>query len=287
MRHILLLLTLFTFYAVAFSQTKTLPSTQGKPIVIGKVDVIKSSILAEDREINIYLPQEYDTNDTAHFPVVYLLDGGLDEDFLHVCGLYQFNAFPWINNVPPSIIVGIVNKDRQRDMTFPSKDTAELRRYPNTGHSENFIGFIQKELQPFIKANFRVGSSSTLIGESLGGLFATEVLLTSPRLFTNYIIVSPSLWWDNGSMLDRSFQKLQDTSLANTNIYIGVGKEGVTSNKIPRVMEVDANVLADKLQSIKNKKLTVYFDYLPQENHATIMHQALTNALKIRKTECK
>ena len=43
-------------------------------------------------------------------------------------------------------------------------------------------------------------------------------------------------------------------------------------------MEVDANVLADKVKS-KSKAVTVYFDYLPKEDHATISHQAIYNAL--------
>ena len=45
-------------------------------------------------------------------------------------------------------------------------------------------------------------------------------------------------------------------------------------------MEVDANLLADKIKSKKNKNVNVYFDYLPQEDHATIMHQAVFNALR-------
>ena len=45
-------------------------------------------------------------------------------------------------------------------------------------------------------------------------------------------------------------------------------------------MKVDTNVLADKLKAAKNKQIQVIFDYLPQENHATIMHQAVFNAFK-------
>ena len=46
-------------------------------------------------------------------------------------------------------------------------------------------------------------------------------------------------------------------------------------------MEVDANVLADKIKVTKSKNVKVYFDYLPQENHATIMHQAVLNAFRV------
>jgi hypothetical protein len=46
-------------------------------------------------------------------------------------------------------------------------------------------------------------------------------------------------------------------------------------------MEVDANLLGEKLQNFKNKNLHVYLDYLPQKDHATITHQAVFNALRI------
>jgi hypothetical protein len=46
-------------------------------------------------------------------------------------------------------------------------------------------------------------------------------------------------------------------------------------------MEVDANLLAEKLMSSNSKRVKVYFDYLPEENHATIGHQAVFNAMKV------
>lgn len=61
-----------------------------------------------------------------------------------------------------------------------------------------------------------------------------------------------------------------------------MGKEGLTTTANPRVMEVDANLLADKIRKTKSKTVHVQFDYLPQENHATIMHQAVLNAFRIK-----
>ncbi len=46
-------------------------------------------------------------------------------------------------------------------------------------------------------------------------------------------------------------------------------------------MEVDANLLAEKIKTALSKTGSVYFDYLPQEDHATIMHQAVFNALRM------
>jgi len=195
-------------------------------------------------------------------------------------GLYQFNSFAWINRVPKSIIVGIATVDRRRDFTYPTRVEAAKKLYPTTGHSEQFINFIEKELQPYIEKNYKTTSSKTIIGQSLGGLLAAEVLLKKPELFNQYIIVSPSIWWDNGSILNLSSPILEQNFKQLTRIYIGVGKEGLVPGDNPRMMEVDANLLADKIKSTESKTVTVYFDYLPQEDHATIMHQAVFNALR-------
>jgi uncharacterized protein len=254
---------------------------ESKPFVLGVIEELQSTELGEKRTLNIYLPEGYTTDDTAKYPVIYLLDGSADEDFIHVVGLVQFNNFPWINRVPKSIVVGIANVDRKRDFTFPTTIEADKKRFPTTGHSDKFIAFIEKELQPFIEKKYRTNASKTIIGQSLGGLLATEILFKKPGLFNKYIIISPALWWDNGSLLNQSPVVLQENFLLQMDIYIGVGKEGPAPCDAPHVMEVDANLLAEKLKSTKSKNVTVHFDYLPQEDHATITHQAVFNAFRL------
>jgi predicted alpha/beta superfamily hydrolase len=273
---------LFFCTILSFGQSnKAKKIDQTQPFILGVIDQIVSTELSETRIVNIYLPEGYTKNDTAKYPVVYLLDGSADEDFIHIIGLYQFNNFAWINRVPKSIIVGIANVDRKRDFTFPTTNTEDRKKYPTSGHSDKFLNFIEKELQPYIQTKYRTNSSKTIIGQSLGGLLATEILFKKPLLFSKYIIISPSLWWDNGSLLTSKSAVLQKSFLEKTDIYIGVGKEGLTPGTIPRVMEVDANLLADKLRSSESSQVTVHFDYLPQEDHATVTHQAVFNALRL------
>jgi len=256
-----------------FAQTAQRSDTV-KPFILGRIETLHSNELKEDRILNIYLPEGYDPKDTVKYPVVYLLDGSADEDFIHVTGLYQFNSFSWIGRVKPSIIVGIANTDRKRDFTFPTNIEKDKKQYPTTGHSDTFIRFLETELQPYITKRFKTDQDRTLIGESLGGLLATEILLRKPALFSKYIIISPSIWWNDGSVL-----QLQPAFDQPVEVYVGVGKEGLTPGDHPRMMEVDANLLADKIRQVKGGKAKVYFDYLPQEDHATIAHQALYNAI--------
>ena len=274
---------LFIFYSTqTFSQlNKAIKSSESKPFVLGVIEEIQSTQLNEKRILNIYLPQGYDKDDTTKYPVIYLLDGSADEDFIHVAGLVQFNNFSWVNRVPKSIVVGIANIDRRRDFTYPTTIEEDKTKFPSAGHSAKFIDFIGKEVQPFIEEKYRTDSSKTIIGQSLGGLLATEILFTKPALFNKYIIISPSIWWDNGSLLQQQPAILTDNFTQHTDVYIGVGKEGLAPGNIPHVMEVDANQLAEKIKHTKSKTVTLYFDYLPQENHATITHQAVFNAFRL------
>lgn len=274
------IISFLLFSGVVLGQSRRQESTHIKPFVLGVIDEIQSAELSEKRILNIYLPEGYNKNDTIKYPVVYLLDGSADEDFIHIVGLYQFNTFPWIDRVPKSIIVGIASVDRRKDFTYPTTIEKDKLKYPTTGKSARFISFFEKELQPFIDKNYKTNLSKTIIGQSLGGLLATEILLTKPSLFNQYIIVSPSLWWDNGSLLNRSSEILLANFKQKIDVYIGVGKEGLVPGDNPRVMEVDANLLTEKIKSAKGKSVKVFFDYLPHEDHATILHPAVFNALR-------
>ena len=252
-----------------------------KPFILGVIEEYQSTILGENRTLNIYLPEGYNGNDTTKYPVIYLLDGSADEDFIHVVGLVQFNTFSWVNRIPKSIVVGIATVDRRRDFTFPTTIAEDKKNYPTAGHSDKFISFIENELQPFIAKKYQTNSEKTIIGQSLGGLLATEILFKKPYLFNKYIIVSPSLWWDDGSLLKQQSEILTENFKQKTEIYIGVGKEGLAPCTAPHVMEVDANLLAEKLKLSKSKSMTIHFDYLPEEDHATIGHQGISNGFRM------
>lgn len=245
-------------------------STSKSDLVIGETIELQSQILDETRVLNIYLPQGYHPDSLMKYPVIYLLDGSINEDFIHVAGLTQFASFPWINMLEPSIVVGIANIDRKKDFTYPTNNEQDLKDFPTTGHSQKFIDFIEKELQPFIDKNYSCSTEKTIIGQSLGGLLATEILFKRPELFNNYIIVSPSLWWDDESLL--TYKPEENTTIKN--IYIAVGAEG-------EVMERVAKELFDKLKAIQSDNTSVYFEYFKEQNHGDVLHLALYKAFEL------
>jgi predicted alpha/beta superfamily hydrolase len=254
---------LFTFQFTVSAQNGTV-----KPLTIGEIRTLKSEILKEERTLNIYLPQNFDK--IKSYPIIYLLDGSMDEDFIHVTGLVQF--FNQMYAMPETIVVGIANVDRKRDFTFHT-DLKDLQKeYPTTGHSGKFIGFLEKELKPYIKSQFKT-TDTYLFGQSLGGLLATEILLKKPEMFNNYFIISPSLWWDDESLLKQSPQLLAKIKDTKKFVYVSVGKGE------HKVMVKDAEDFYTVLQNSNKKNWKVEYKMMETDNHATILHRSLYEGL--------
>jgi len=254
---------LFAFQSMVLAQNGNV-----KALTIGEIRTIKSKILNEDRTLNIYLPQNFDK--TKSYPIIYLLDGSMNEDFIHVTGLVQF--FNQMYSMPETIVVGIANIDRKRDFTFHT-DLKDLQKdYPTTGHSDKFISFLEKELKPYIESQFKT-ADKYLFGQSLGGLLATEILLKKPELFNNYFIISPSLWWDDESLLKEAPQLLSKIPDTKKFIYISVGK-----GEHP-VMVKDAEAFYDVLKKSNKKNWTIEYKMMETDNHATILHRSLYEGL--------
>lgn len=247
------------------------------------IDTLNSKELGEKRIINVYLPQGYNEETAQKYPVIYVLDGGVEEDFVHITGLVRYNNQPWIDRFPKSIVVGIENTNRRRDFSFPVENLDFVERmgfkkeqFSQYGGSAKYIAFLAKELQPFIEKKYRASSDRTVIGESFAGLLATEILLKHRSLFNNYIIMSPSLWWGNESLLHEAPSLLKKETGKETKVYIGACQKEEDA-----IMYEDAVALSRILEQNGGNKLKVYYDYLPDEVHATIMHQGVYNAFKL------
>ena len=245
-------------------------SVTGKsPFTIGETVKFESQILDEERQINVYLPDGYESNTSKNYPVIYLFDGDVTQDFIHVVGLVQYAALPWINTMPESIVVGIVNIDRDKDYTFPTSDAAEKARFPTSGQSANFIKFISSELQPLIERSYRVGDEKTVIGQSQGGLLAAEILVKQPNLFDNYIIVSPNLSWSGGALL----KVVPETYSERKGVYLAIGSEGA-------LMEKMMDLLYRNVWSVRKSDdgLSMYF--FEDQIHDDVLHVAVYDAFE-------
>lgn len=272
MKQLFLLLAIVVFSFTALAQNTSGEFNLNKePFSIGESIKFDSQILQENRTVNVYLPATYTLDIERKYPVIYLLDGSRDEDFIHIAGLVQFASFSWINLMPESIVVGIANVDRKRDFTFPTRNKQDKEEFPTTGGSAKFIEFIEKELQPLVQRQYRVNESKTIVGQSLGGLLATEVLYRKPQLFDNYVIVSPSLWWDDESLLLEKLPEHLQASAFKGKVFIAVGKEGQIMERIARHLHV-------KLLKSLPQDEQLAFRFYEQQNHGDVLHLAAYDA---------
>jgi predicted alpha/beta superfamily hydrolase len=243
-------------------------SDESRPIVIGQSFTLPSAVLKSTMRINVWLPPGY-KDATRRFPVLYLLDGAEDEDFHHITGLAQVSQLN--GQFGEFIVVGIVDPDRQHDLTFPSSDPRDLKDAPTSGGSADFRRYIESELQPAVEARFRTNGRRAVIGESLAGLFIVETFLKQPKLFDGYIAISPSLWWDNGSLAKAAPALLATQPPGARTLYLSVGNEG------PAMRVED---LATAVRAAPPAGLTFLYAPLPAESHATIYHPAALDALR-------
>jgi predicted alpha/beta superfamily hydrolase len=240
------------------------------PLTIGETFTITSRILGEVRTINVYAPPAYGDTANRPRPVLYMPDGGVAEDFLHIMGLLQISVLN--GTARPVLLVGIENTERRRDLTGPTRVGRDSSIAPRVGGSAAFRRFIRTELMPAIDARYHTTRESAIIGESLAGLLVVETFLQEPDLFDTYVAVDPSLWWNDAHLLAVAGKQLRRDSYAGKVLHLASSAEQELANLTGR--------LARLLESAAVRDLTVQHVAMPQESHGTVYHPAALAAIR-------
>ena len=179
----------FLLLSIVFAHGQTRPSSDGNaaPLVIGEMFTINSKILGETRRINVYMPPDYTKSADARLPVLYMPDGGIAEDFLHIAGLVQVSVGN--STMRPFLLVGIENTERRRDMTGTTENEEDKKIAPRVGGAGAFRKFIRNELMPEVKRRYRTTDEKAIVGESLAGLFVVETFLLEPDFSTHTLLL--------------------------------------------------------------------------------------------------
>jgi predicted alpha/beta superfamily hydrolase len=238
-----------------------------QPISIGQAHSIASVALREPRLVNVVLPASYAKQPEKRYPVLYLIDGGLEQDLLHVTGAMHLGAM-WGRSAE-AILVGIETRDRRRELVGPTKDPELLRKYPTAGSSEAFRAFIRDEVKPLIQRSYRTSGQDAVIGESLAGLFILETYFDEPTLFNSYAAIDPSLWWDKEALSRTAAAKVGALQKARP-LYLALAKEQAEA---PAAMARVAHALKG---AVSRWCLAVRQDLL----HSTIYQQLTPQALQ-------
>ncbi len=252
----------------ALAQTPDAPAST--PIVIGQSYTLPSAIMDEPRQINVWLPPGYAESE-KRYPVLYLLDGGIDQDFHHISGLAQLGTIA--GTTRDIIVVGITSRDRRNELALRSENPELIAAYPTQGQSEAFRRHLAQEALPFVEATFRTDGESVLIGESLAGLFVVETFLKQPTLFDDYVAISPSLWWDDGALAGQAATLLAAHPAGLRKLILTIADEGGE-------MQVAMDVLVASLTASAPTDLIWTYEPRPQQSHATVYHGAALDALR-------
>ena len=240
------------------------------PLVIGQTFTIASKTLGETRRINVYLPPAYADSASLRLPVLYMPDGGMAEDFLHVAGLVQVSVGN--GTMRPFILVGIENTARRRDLTGPTTNAEDKKIAPQVGGSAAFRQFIRQELMPEVKQRYRTTAETAIVGESLAGLFIVETFLLEPDLFDTYLAFDPSLWWNNKYLVNQASALLQTKSRQSKKLFLA-------SSNQKEIAEA-ATSLVKTLRAKPTHGIVWQYEPMPQETHGTIYHPAALKAFR-------
>jgi predicted alpha/beta superfamily hydrolase len=260
-----------------------------KPYTVPNTEVValRSKQTGAEYEIFVALPSDYRTSRKS-YPVVYMLDA--DYSFALVRNVVQH--FVERENLPPMILVAIAypgaasdrvvyRMNRTRDYTPAyAPDGGYGAEYQKvSGGGPKFRAFLASELIPLIERRYRADARDrTIIGHSYGGLFGTYVLLTQPKLFKRYIIVSPSLWYSNRIALTMEEAAAASGSRPDARVFFAVGSfENQPS--VNRAMVDDLTELVDKLKSRGNRDLVVRYRIFNGETHNSVFPGAVTRGL--------
>jgi predicted alpha/beta superfamily hydrolase len=254
----------------------------GSPIAIGTSHGLPSAILRDTRQINIRLPASYATaKEPRRYPVLYVLDGAVEQDFAHIAGLAQHGEAS--GTFDEFITVGIETKKRIKELTFPAQDERYATFYranglpvefAKGGGAADFRRFIAEEVIPFVEKSHRTDGRRTLVGESLAALFVVDTLLKQPALFTDYVAISPSMWWNREELGNRAAELLKVQNFSGRRLYVTMASEGgVMQRAMDRFVAALKTPAAGALQ-------WTYVDRRNSEHHGSIYHIAALDALR-------
>ena len=177
---------------------------------------IKSTLSGANYPIKVALPENYNP-ETQTYATIYVLDGEENFDFVAENCKKISHDLSTSNVLVVSICYG---NDRVDDYT-PTKAKE------GGGGAEKFMQFIENELIPRIESEYAVDtlrSSRTILGHSFGGLLAAYAFTNHNTVFGNYLMLSPSIWYDNEIMLRLEQENRAINSSNHQWVFLGLGQ---------------------------------------------------------------
>jgi len=237
------------------------------PYSIPRSNVVELIEPVSERAYPVYiqLPKSYQKQPNKTYPVIYVTDAPYTFPIVAGATRFPMNS----GKMQQAIIVAISyekgskgSNSRIRDYT-PNHAKSWKKQ---TGNAQNHALFLKNTVLPFIQSNYRASSTQkTYIGNSLGGLFGATILFTMPDLFNNYIIGSPSVWFNSNAVLALQAHKPK----VPTKVYISVGAKETPSFGEGQNMVEGAKQLAQKIKGLNSDNIELKSVVIEGASHAT------------------
>lgn len=159
------------------------------------------------------------------WPTVLFMDG--DDQFKFAVKAYQ--ALRKKGQVPPLLLVGVgygasymkPANQRGRDYT-PTHNAFE----PSSGGASAFLQFLTATLWPELKIRYSIHPRQRgVAGYSLGSLLVLHALFQAKPFFSHYLAGSPSVWWDNRSILRQAKALRSRRAMLRARLFLSVGEK--------------------------------------------------------------
>jgi predicted alpha/beta superfamily hydrolase len=265
-------------------------ATAGAPYALPNTQVhsMHSNETGADYQLYIATPPNYRSSGKK-YPVVFMLDA--DYSFALTRNVVQHLVER--KKLPEMILVGIAypgaaddmeiyKTNRKRDYTPSLKSISTAADgTAKQGGAVPFRNFIVDEVIPYVSMEFPASADRTFIGHSYGGLFGTYVLLTEPEIFQRYIIVRPSLWFDNRMIMRVEKQTTKRRMMdkrAPRDVFFAIGSQETRAETGAPMVEELKQFYA-RLRARRDPGLQLGIRVYPDESHATIFPSAVTGGL--------
>jgi predicted alpha/beta superfamily hydrolase len=159
------------------------------PALDGEYFEFQSKAIGRPFHIYVRLPEGYEGDESARYPVVFVLDG--DSLFPILAANHLFLTYD--EGLPEAIVVGISYGSFDPSINKRGVDFSASTQDSEQGGALAFQQFLKSELIPEIEERYRANPSRRILfGQSRGGYMVLYSAFTDPDLFWGRIASNPT-----------------------------------------------------------------------------------------------
>lgn len=234
--------------------------------------------------IIITLPSGFDPK--IEYKALYYVDAWWLEDL--VAGTYRLKDLS--TQMDQVILVGISSignetdwhRQRNRDFTPTAYSVRKMgvtmapgdipMNESTTGFADEFMNFITDQVIGTVENDYKIDAGTRgFLGHSFGGLFGFHALMKHTDVFTNYILLSPSEWWNKSELLEE-FATMNTERKVRMCIALGGKESGMLMNAV--------NMLVDDLRTKHADTIDLKFMMYENATHNSVLPQGIYDSVE-------